>query len=226
MQWSGTSICIKTLFLFSKALKWEGEDQYCSDERRFSFNRNLSQYYYLHTSMFTCVERLIFCVDLYTYIRFETIDVLRKQYVSKNSIQDSHTQYGYYINFSMAISCIAWFVKPHMCKNWQSNFQSMARRYYFFCNWIKICTLLKYWLWNILDARVKHRLMMQCSVSSSFVDNVPSFLWKNLSLDKAVNLHNILYFFMSPSLICTYVASSIYNKAWVTLTCTHICSYF
>ena len=93
-------------------------------------------------------------------------------------------------------------------------------------NWFDICTLLKYWLWNILDARVKHRLMMQCSVSSSFVDNVPSFLWKNLSLDKAVNLHNILYFFMSPSLICTYVASSIYNKAWVTLTCTHICSYF
>ena len=125
-------MCIKTLFLFSKALKWEGEDQYCSDERRFSFNRNLSQYYYLHTSMFTCVERLIFCVDLYTYIRFETIDVLRKQYVSKISIQDSNTQYRYYINLHIAISRIAYrFINPHMCENWQSNLQSIARRYYF-----------------------------------------------------------------------------------------------
>ena len=57
--------------------------------------------------MFTCVERLIFCVDLYTYIRFETIDVLRKQYVSKISMQDSNTLYWYYNNLQMAISRMA-----------------------------------------------------------------------------------------------------------------------
>ena len=54
--------------------------------------------------MFTCVERLIFCVDLYTYIRLETIDVLRKQYVSKISIRDSNTHYRYYIDLPMVIS--------------------------------------------------------------------------------------------------------------------------
>ena len=177
--------------------------------------------------MFTCVERLIFCVDLYTYIRFETIDVLRKQYVSKISMQDSNTQFRYYNNLQMAISRMACNSSNRICVKFDRViYKVLHGDTISLGNWFDICTLLKYWLWNILDARVKHRLMMQCSVSSSFVDNVPSFLWKNLSLDKAVNLHNILYFFMSPSLICTYVASSIYNKAWVTLTCTHICSYF
>ena len=86
-------------------------------------------------------------------------------------------------------------------------------------------TLLKYWLWNILDARVKHRLMMQCSESSSFSVNV-QLIFNNLWLKERIYWNRMLViFYIGPSLICTYVASSIYDKIKLgSHWHAHICS--